>query len=79
MVGESRDVFTKRLIGEKHISGIVRENSGRHASLVPAAEAHVYKTKMSVPKQSHVSRIFSDYSKPNFRCPYYSTESAILS
>jgi len=27
MVDKSRDVFTNRVLGEKHISGIMRENS----------------------------------------------------
>jgi len=29
MVDESRDVFTKRVLVEKHISGIMCENSGK--------------------------------------------------
>jgi len=32
MVEESRDVFTKRLLGEKHINGIMCEIQGDHAS-----------------------------------------------
>jgi len=29
MVGESKKVFTKRVLVEKHISGIMRKNPGR--------------------------------------------------
>jgi len=36
MIGESRNVFTKRLLGEKHIIGIMCENpGGGHALLAP--------------------------------------------
>jgi len=38
MVEESRDVFAKRLLGEKHINGIMCENPGSRPS--PAADAH---------------------------------------
>jgi len=43
MVGESRDVFTKRMLGEKHISSIMCKNPvGGHGPLAPAADAHVH-------------------------------------
>jgi len=38
MVGESRDVFTKRELVEKHISGIMYENPG--GGLVPSYAAN---------------------------------------
>jgi len=44
MVDESRDVLTKRVLGEKRISSIC-ENPGDSASLAPpspAADVHVY-------------------------------------
>jgi len=42
MVGESRNVFTKRLLGETHISGIMCENLGGTTPplLHLAADAH---------------------------------------
>jgi len=42
MVGESRDVFTKRLLGEKHSNSTMCENLGRGPPppLPPADDAH---------------------------------------
>jgi len=45
MVGESWDVFTKRVLIEKNINGIMDENSGSHGPLalpppLPIADAY---------------------------------------
>jgi len=42
MVDESRNVFTKPVLGEKHISGVMCENPGGEARslLLPSADAH---------------------------------------
>jgi len=41
MLGESWDVFTKRVLVEKHINGIMYENlEGRAAPCSPTADAH---------------------------------------
>jgi len=40
MVGESRNIFTKRVLLEKHINGIMYENPrGATAPLAPSADA----------------------------------------
>jgi len=39
MVGESTYVFTKRVLSEKHISGIMYENSGRRDT-ASSTDAH---------------------------------------
>jgi len=40
LVGESWDAFTKQVLVEKHISGIMCENSS--VPLAPSADAHAY-------------------------------------
>jgi len=40
MVGESWDVFPKRVLNEKHISGIMYDNPRGPRLLAPSADAH---------------------------------------
>jgi len=45
MVSESRNVFTKQVLGEKHTGDVMCENPG--GPLLPSADAHRCGSKMN--------------------------------